>query len=104
MRRWAFIIFVAGVFLMFVFANLPPEQISSASDLYSLELNTRISIFGKVTNERIIYPGTRLLDLDNGITVLCECEEDFADKEINVVGKISDYEGKRQIVAEEILF
>ena len=87
---------------MFLLANSPPEEIKGAEDVGSLELNTRISISGQVVAERIIYEGTKILELDNGIIILCECNENFKDREIKVVGRVSDYDGKRQIVAEEV--
>lgn len=102
MRRWAFIIFVSGVFVMFVLANLSPEEIESGEELSSVELNARVSVSGNVVGERVIYEGTRLIQLDNGIKILCECDEDFEGKEIKVVGKVSDYNGERQVTAEEI--
>ena len=101
MRRWAFVIFIVGIFLMFVFLNLSPVE---TNEIANLELNTLVSVSGEVVGERIIYAGTRILELDNGVVVLCECGESFKGKEIKVVGRVSDYEGTRQVVAEEILF
>jgi hypothetical protein len=104
MRRWAFVVFVVGVFTMFVLMNLSPKEISESREIEKLELNSRVSISGEVVSEKVIYEGTKILELGSGIIVLCECDGSFKGKEIKVVGKILDYEGTRQIVAEEILF
>ncbi|MBS3077092.1 hypothetical protein J4233_02360 [Candidatus Pacearchaeota archaeon] len=104
MRRLAFAVFVVGMFLMFVLVNLSPEEIDDIEEIELLELNTRISVSGEVVKERIIYEGTRILEFDNGVVVLCECDGSFKGKDVKIIGKVSDYEGERQIVAEEILF
>ncbi len=97
-------VFVVGVFTMFVLMNLSPKEISESREIEKLELNSRVSISGEVVSEKVIYEGTKILELGSGIIVLCECDGSFKGKEIKVVGKILDYEGTRQIVAEEILF
>jgi hypothetical protein len=104
MRKMAFVIFVIGIFLMFILTNLSPKEIKNAEDLEFLELNTRIVVSGEVVSERIIYDGTRLLELDNNVMVLCECDRGFKGKDIRVIGKVSDYDGKKQVIAEEVLF
>lgn len=104
MRRWAFVIFVLGIFIMFVLGEYYIFEIEGGEGLESLEINSRVRVSGEVISERVIYQGTRLLELDNGINVLCECKENLLTKKLFVVGKVSEYDGRKQIIAEEVLF
>lgn len=102
-RVGAFVVFVAGMFLLFAMVNLPPREISGG-DLESLELNTRVTLSGGVADEKVIYEGTRSLELDNGIVVIVESSENFQGREVVVTGRVSEYEGEMQILVEEIVF
>lgn len=104
MRRWAFVVFVIGIFVMFILANQLIEEVMDETDLSRLELNARVSLSGKVVGEKIIYDGTKLLELEDGIEVVCESDFSFVDRNVRVIGKVSEYDGKRQVIAEKVLF
>jgi len=96
----AFVVFILGMFLLFFYLQYLPTEVS---DISGKILNSRVVISGKVVSERIIYSGTRLLEIEGGIVVLCECDNSFLGKNVRVVGKIKEYNGKRQVLAEEVI-
>ncbi|MFH1290467.1 MAG: hypothetical protein ABIH92_03600 [Nanoarchaeota archaeon] len=102
MRKWAFIVAILGMFVMVLFLNLEPEKVEDYSDLEELELNTRVSVMGKVVSERLIYGRTELLVLDNGIDLVFEGVGNFENEEIEVVGVVSEYNEKKQVTVEKI--
>jgi hypothetical protein len=98
MRKWAFIIVILGIFAMALILEFERfEEISSYEDLMNLEVNKKVSLSGKVVEERVLYEGTKLLKLDNGIEVVCECAGGFKDGNVLVEGFVSEYEGKKQV-------
>lgn len=103
LRMIAFIVFVVGMFLMFVLLFVPARVVYGPDGLNGLELNSRVEVSGIVVNERVIYEGTKLVVV-NGIDMIVEGEEGFRGRQITVRGRISEYEGERQVVAEEVLF
>jgi hypothetical protein len=103
MRRFAFIIAILGILVLAILMNLPPKEISDKEELSSLEINQKVSIQGKVTSERILYENQKLLVLDNKIELVCECPSAFKDKNISVLGIISEYDGKKQVTVLRII-
>lgn len=103
MRRRAFVVFILGMaVLSFYFIKQPVE--TSIEKLDELELNTRLIVSGRVTSEKVIYLGTNLLEIDNFIQVVCtSCREKLLGKNIKVIGRVSNYKGKKQITAEKII-
>ncbi|MBU0977150.1 MAG: hypothetical protein KKD18_01925 [Nanoarchaeota archaeon] len=104
MRMWAFIVFVVGMFVMFVLFNLPARVVADEGELEGMVLNTRVFVSGVVAEERVLYEGTKLLKLDGGVEVVAESIENFEGKNVEIWGMVSDYEGKKQVVAEKVLF
>ena len=103
MRRWAFAVMVFGMFVLLLMLNMKPKEIGSYEDMEQLEINTRVSVTGKVIEERVIYEDSKLLELENGIELVCECSGFFEDEEVEVIGVVSEYEGKKQIDVLEII-
>ncbi|MFH1802246.1 MAG: hypothetical protein ABH864_02220 [archaeon] len=104
MRRWAFVVFVVGMFVLMLMFNTGFKQVENDEALQSLEVNVRVETSGEVVSERIIYPGTKLLNMGNGIDVVFSGEGNFLGKEVSVVGRVSEYAGRKQVTAEEVLF
>ncbi len=96
MRKPAFIIAILGMFVLALLLNAKPKEIDNFEDLNALEINQKVSINGKVVSEKVSY-NNKILMLDNGIELVCECEESFKDKEISAIGVISDYNNKKQV-------
>ncbi len=97
MRRVAFVFALAGIFVLSIFLNFGTWEISGVSELYELELNSRVSFVSEVVSERKISGGRKLLNLENGITAVCSCEGNFSGTSFRFVGIVSDFEGERQI-------
>jgi hypothetical protein len=97
MRRWAFVVMIVGMFVLFLLLEKGPIAVESYSDLEELEINERVSFEGRVIEERIIYEDTKLFELENGIELICECLDNFEGKEIKVIGIVEEYNGRRQV-------
>ncbi len=95
MRRIAFVISLVGIFVLLGAFMLPAKNVGSAEDLEKLEINTKVILSGKVENERV-YGDFRILSV-NGISVICNCPGDYLGKNVEILGKVSEYEGKIQI-------
>jgi DNA/RNA endonuclease YhcR with UshA esterase domain len=99
MRKWSFILYVLGMVCLILIYMLPGFEVES---LDGMELNERVIVSGKVISERGIYSGTKLLELDSGIRVVCECVESFEGREVRIEGFISEYNGNKQVSVERI--
>ena len=103
MRRLAFILTILGILSLAILMNLPAKEISSKEELENLEINQKVAIHGKVISERILYETQKLLILDNKIELVCECPQTFKDKNISVLGIVSEYDGKKQVTVLKII-
>ena len=98
MRRFAFIIAVLGmVILLFILSFGKMERIESYEKLEELEVNKRVFIVGEVVEEKIIFGARKVLVLENGVQLVCECAGNFKEKKVEVEGIVSEFEGKKQI-------
>lgn len=103
MRRFAFIIAILGIFVMALLLEFGSvREIESYAELEELEVNAKVLVGGNVVEERILYEGTRLLKLENGVEVVCECAGSFNGEKVLVEGAVSEYEGKKQVEALRI--
>lgn len=90
MRRVAFVVMIAGMFVLFLILGLQDaREVSSYADLEDLEINKLIRVSGEVVSERLIYSGVRLLVLENGVELVCSCLGGFVGKEVIVDGVVS---------------
>jgi len=94
MRRWAFIIVVLGMFFLGFMLVQEGKVVSSLEELEDLEVNQKVVIEGEIIESRLLYGNTRLLKLDSGIELICECS--FSGS-VKVDGIVSEYEGKKQV-------
>jgi len=102
MRRFAFIITILGLLALLVLLNKSPIQISNQEQLKGLEINTPVSITGKVIIEENIYETQRLLTLENNIKLTCQCPQNLRNKEISILGIVSEYDNEKQITILKI--
>ena len=75
--------------------SLPIVSISSVDELDELELKTRVFISGVVDGERE-FGEFRILEV-NGVTLTCECPGKYLGKDINVMGIVGEFNGKKQV-------
>jgi len=95
MRRWAFAAAMIGLFVLFVLVNLPAKRVEN---LEGLEAGQKVSLEGVVVEEKIIFGDEVLIELDNGIELVCTgCETGLEGEMIGVSGKVEEYEGARQV-------
>ena len=97
MRRFAFVIMILGMFVLFWFMGSDGEEIESYEDLENLEINQKVFLEGRIISERIIYSGTKLIILDSGIELVCECVGNFIGEDVFVEGVVEEYKGKKQV-------
>jgi hypothetical protein len=93
MRRWAFVVAILGMFVLLFFLSYGEKEVDS---LEGLEINQRVLVGGTVVEERAISGG-RILRLENGIEVVCECVGSFKGREVSVIGIVSEFEGEKQV-------
>lgn len=97
MRRFAFVIAIVGLFVLFLMVNSNSVGVNSYEDLEKLEVNVKVSVEGKVVEGRVIYEGTKLFELESGIELICECLESLVGKKITVEGIVEEYESRKQV-------
>jgi hypothetical protein len=102
MRRWAFIVVIAGMFVLALLFCRPVKIIESAEELNELEDNTFVGISGEVVSERVIYGTTKIYELDCGVELVYDGIEKLDGERVFVVGKVSEYDGKKQITVEQL--
>ena len=102
MRRWAFVIAILGMMAMLFLINLPAQEVASYEDIADLEVNTRVRVAGEIVGERIIYGNEKLLSLDKGIEMVYYGDGRFNGESVEVVGLVSEYNGKKQMTIEKI--
>ena len=96
MRRFAFVIFMLGMFFLVLHFNRGAIEVSDVEGLSKLGVNERVLVEGSVVNERIIYGETRIIELDDGIRLICECGG-FLGEEIEFEGVVEEYEWEKQV-------
>jgi len=101
MRRFAFVIAILGMFVLVLLLNKSEIEVNNYEELEGLEINERVIVNGFVVSERYIFEEV-LLTLDNNLELICECVGNFEGREINAVGVVEDYKGKKQIRVLEI--
>jgi len=90
-----------GIFLLLFLANYQkPKEITTSSNL---TLNEKISIKGKIINERNYdeFSILKLQDSCGTIEIICNCKN-FLNKSVLIEGKVTEYKNKKQIQAEKI--
>ena len=101
MRRFAFVIVILGMFVLVLLLSKGAIGIDSYEELEKLEINERVIVSGVVVSERVIFED-RLLELDNGLELVCECEGGFKGNKVEVVGVVEEYRGRKQIRVLEL--
>lgn len=97
MRRFAFAIALAGLFVLTILVNSDPVFVENSEALKKMEINKKVRVEGKVVEERVLSSGDRILNLDNGIVLVCACSKSFDDGFVIVEGIVSEYNGVKQI-------
>ncbi len=95
MRRFAFAIALIGLFILAVLLALEPLKVDDPEDLENF-------VEGRVVEGRVLSSGTRVLNLDNGIILVCACSGNFEGKIVFAEGFISVFNDKRQVTALRI--
>ncbi len=103
-RRWAFVGAIIGIFVLLLIMVLGGEErVASLKEIEELEINTKVIIIGGVVSERKFGEGV-MLELDNGIEVLCDsCDFNLEGEEIEVMGKVYDFYGEKRVLAYRIV-
>lgn len=103
MRRIAFITGICGMLVLALLLSYSRvNEVDSAEDLTALVENTRVSLIGWVVEERMLYEGTRLFVFENGVEAVCSCGGGVEGTQVEILGVVSEYEGKKQVTVEKI--
>ena len=94
MRKVALILTLIGMILLA--ANLylsNPIEVSSQNQLSKLQDNQKVSVSGKVIDEKI-YSNSRMLILENNISLYCTCKnlQSLKGIDIQVIGTIDTFQ------------
>ena len=95
LRKIAFIITIAGVAVLLMFLLAKPKEVSSFEDIKTTEINEKVLVKGKIESQRD-FGNFKILEI-NGIEAICNCKESFLDKEVEIVGLVEEFNGKRQV-------
>lgn len=97
MRRFAFIVAILGIFVFALVLNSGVKILDSYEDLEKLEVNQRVFVSGKVIGEKVVFGNERVLTIENGIEMICECERSYRGSLVEVVGIVESYRGRKQV-------
>jgi hypothetical protein len=95
---------LAGIFFLLFFAQVQkPLTITSLENLSSLQENQKVLVQGLVSEETPHFK-TKLLILDNKISIICSCplSQSYKNKNLSIIGFLDTYSGKSQINALKI--
>ncbi|MEI6731674.1 MAG: hypothetical protein WCK90_03255 [archaeon] len=87
--------------LTFALFYLPVKEVSSPSDLQSLEETQKVHFSGQVVSQKI-YSTYSLLYLSNNLTLSHDSKINYRGKNISGLGKVDIYNKKTTIVVSEI--
>lgn len=97
MRRFAFVIALAGLLALALLLNVKSYDVNNSRDLELLEINQKIKTEGKVVDERALPSGNRILNLDNEIVLVCSCSKSFSGKFVIIEGFVSVFNEQKQV-------
>lgn len=94
MRRWAFVVVIIGILILFGILFFTKEtEISEQKELEKLMENEKVRVIGTIEEERN-WGNEKLLILDNEIEVISDLGK-LEGKKIEIHGTVDDFEKKR---------
>ena len=97
LKKISFIAAVTGIGVLLLLMAWPSYMNINEIDIHELEVNTKVDVIGNVKSERDLGD-FKILRLENkDFDIICDCEESYLDKDVEVFGKIEEYEGKKQV-------
>jgi len=90
MRRKAFVVFILGMFILMLSFSFDGTMDG--------EVGSRVSVSGTVVSEKV-FGEERLLVLDSGINIICECSGKWKGEKILVEGIIEEYNELKRVRA-----
>lgn len=99
MKKLAFAITIAGIFILLIFLNFKsPVNIDNSSELSLLTENTKVKTTGKVVSEKQ-YGDFKILKLDNNIEITCQPCPKALNRTFTIIGTSTSYLNRTQITA-----
>jgi hypothetical protein len=96
LRELSFVLGVFGVvFLLFYLQFSSFVEIESIGDLDGLEINSKVVLRGFVEDVRV-FEKFVIFKIE-GIELVCDCENGYLGKELEVEGVVEDYLNGRQV-------
>jgi len=103
LRKYAFIVAILGIAVLLGLLILSPKELDSSDELDSMEINEKVVLEGKVESERD-FGGFRIMGIEGkDFKVICECEESYLDKEVEILGLVEEFNDKKQVRVLRIL-
>ena len=100
MKKISFIIAILGISYLVFMLNAGVVKITEDEELQGMIANKKVTLSGEVESERD-FDGFKIMKID-GIGVVCDCKIIYLGKEVEVIGFVEEYEGRKQVRALEI--
>ena len=97
LKKISFIIAIFGISVLLSFLILPGKEID---EINLLEINEKIVLEGKVVSEKD-FGDFKIWNV-GGIEVVCDCEESYLNKIVQIVGVVSEFNDQKQVRVLEI--
>ena len=100
----SFVLMIAGISaLLLILAFQPPQEISAQNFLENMLENQKVQTSGIVITEKQ-FGSSKIIILNNSIEIVCNScpAQSLKNRSISIVGTISKYQNKTQIIAAEI--
>jgi len=99
------IISVAGIFLLLLLANFLEPKLISIQNITIKMLNEKVKIQGSVLNieDKETFKILTIKDDSSSIEVLCECKNISSNQNMEIIGKVQEYEKTLQLQADKII-
>ena len=102
LKKIAFIVALLGIAILLGLLFFSDYKVvSNSEELDGLEINSKVKVVGKVGSERIAGEDFKILRMEGfDFDITCDCcGEDLLDKEVEINGIVSEYEGQKQVEA-----
>ncbi len=94
MKKLAFSLAIAGIFVLLLILNYSPSLlITSSQNISFLQANQKILVYGEVTSQT-----SAKLILDKKLEIYCDCsQKSYLDKKVSVLAIVEEYDSKKTL-------
>jgi len=106
MRKLCLILSLLGILALLFFINFTEPKIIKISSINQKYLDNQVKIIGissAINTYKSNFTSFTLEDATGKINIICSCSNIKENQTLEIVGKISKYQGKLQIQADKII-